>query len=366
MINERILNEFREHNTDPKYIVLITDIQNGEPVCNEESLIISTKQIFLPLKEWMEDYLQTCIQYSDNIKQVLTNNDIDINNAENYLQALQEKDYNEIEENLKKIIQSMETIKDFSTEKILKNLKTIDRQLTIYSNININNDNLYIGELNGYISKENVSNSDINSNTESSHWIEIVDTVLQKTIDITFNRRYENIPKVIITIDESDEKLYRNYSTSFVKDNDCLYTGVQITFNNLKNKNSYPKLGVTIIGDEKTEKYDDEGNLLPEYKELTLNLFYTVFNEEKNEDEDVPIIGHTVTIDENEYITNKCGTITEQFTVGEHSISIPDYTDENDVIHYSNIEELIQNLEDNTIIPVEFSLTPAGEDNDSG
>ena len=265
MINERILNEFREHNTDPRYIVLITDMQNGEPICNEESLIISTKQIYTSLEEYLQNPDDTIY-------------------------------------------------------------KTIKRDLTIYSNIGLNDNNLYIGELNGYISKENVKELQRTSSTESSHWIEIVDTVLQKTIDITFNRAYKQQPKIYITIDEKFEYLYRNYTISPIDNGEegdlKEYLGVKITFNNLKNTNTYPPVGVVIIGDEKTEEYDDEGNIKPSYYNLTVNLYREEIDKETGRLIQIPMENTSILINDEEFVSNNCGTITASFEEGEYEITV--------------------------------------------
>jgi len=307
MINERILNEFRQHNTTPEYIMLITDIRNGEVVCNEESLIISGKQIFTSLDS-----------YLNGIEKVLRKHNIDPLEMEEYFDDLPSEDKEIIENYLKAITDYLVNGED---------LKVIDKELTVFSNVILDDNDLYYGQLNGYLSKE--ENNQLESNklkTQSSHYIEIVDTVLQKTIDITFNRPYKQQPKIYITIDEKYEYLYRNYTISPIdngKDGDLKeYLGVQITFNNLKNTNTYPPVGVVIIGDEKTEEYDDEGNIKPPYHNLTVNLYYEEIDEETGRPIQIPIENTSVLINNEEYVSNDCGTITASLKEGEYEIIV--------------------------------------------
>ena len=261
MIDERILNEFREHNTDPHYIVLITDMKNGEPVCNEESVIISTKQIFLSLEE--------------------------------YLQNPDDTTY-----------------------------KTVERDLTLYSNISLDDNDLYVGELNGYISKENVKYAVPTSNTQSPRWIEVVDTTLQKVVDITYNQKYKEQPKIFVNIDNEYEKLYRHISYNPIQNEKGEYIGTQVIFNNLKTKDSYPKIGIVIIGDEKTEKYDEEGNKEPIYHNLTVNLYYEEIDEETGKPIQIPVEDTSILINDEEFTSNECGTITASLEEGEYEITV--------------------------------------------
>jgi len=261
MIDERILNEFREHDTDPHYIVLITDMKNGEPVCNEESVIISTKQIFLSLEE--------------------------------YLQNPDDTTY-----------------------------KTVERDLTLYSNIGLDDNDLYVGELNGYISKENVKYAVPTSNTQSPRWIEVVDTTLQKVVDITYNQKYKKQPKIFVNIDNEYEKLYRHISYNPIQNEKEEYIGTQVIFNNLKTKDSYPKIGIVIIGDEKTEKYDEEGNKEPIYHNLTVNLYYEKTDEETGKPIQIPIEDTSILINDEEFTSNECGTITASLEEEEYEITV--------------------------------------------
>ena len=302
MINERILNEFRQHNTTPEYIMLITDIRNGEVVCNEESLIISGKQIFTSLDS-----------YLNGIKKVLKEHNIDPLEMEEYFDSLPSEDKQTIENYLKAITDYLVNEKEF---------KVIDKELTVFSNVILDDNDLYYGQLNGYISKEKINELESNkSKTESSHYIEVVDTVLQKTIDITFNRAYKQLPKIYITIDEKFEYLYRNYSISPVNNEEGEYIGVQITFNNLKNTNTYPPIGVVIIGDEKTEEYDDEGDIKPIYHNLTVNLYYEKIDENGVIIE-VPIENIPILINDKEFTPDNCGSVTARLPEGEYEVRI--------------------------------------------
>ena len=86
--------------------------------------------------------------------------------------------------------------------------------------------------------------------------IEIIETTLQKTIDIDFNNVYEGVDRnnalkyvsVIVNMEEEYESLYRSYSTEYKRNEDNNITGVKISFKNLKTKQSYPHIRVTIIG----------------------------------------------------------------------------------------------------------------------
>lgn len=297
MIDERILNEFREHNTDPHYIVLITDMKNGEPVCNEESVIISTKQIFLSLEE--------------------------------YLQNPDDTTY-----------------------------KTVERDLTLYSNIGLDDNDLYVGELNGYISKENVTYAVPTSNTQSPRWIEVVDTTLQKVVDITYNQKYKEQPKIFVNIDNEYEKLYRHISYNPIQNEKGEYIGTQVIFNNLKTKDSYPKIGIVIIGDEKTEKYDEEGNKEPIYHNLTVNLYYEEIDEETGKTLQIPIKNVSVLINNEEFEVDDCGSATISLEEGEYEININDP-------NYQYTPETI-NLTSNQIIGLKLNLIEGTSDeNDS-
>lgn len=82
--------------------------------------------------------------------------------------------------------------------------------------------------------------------------IESITTPLQHKIDINFSHVYNNVPAVILTIDE-DKKVYSSYSTKFTINEDNHYTGVSIQFKGLKRQKEYGDINITIIGAQKQE-----------------------------------------------------------------------------------------------------------------
>lgn len=102
--------------------------------------------------------------------------------------------------------------------------------------------------------------SNIKSNKEilpdieniNSHYIECVVTNIDKTLEIEFNRPYESIPSINITMDSSTNKnLFSNYECDFSKyRSNNQYHGVTITFNKLRKKSVYPEINILIIGDK--------------------------------------------------------------------------------------------------------------------
>ena len=85
----------------------------------------------------------------------------------------------------------------------------------------------------------------------SSHYIEMIQIPLSKKIELDFTQPYTDIPSVIVNIDKEYELLYRSYSCEYIKNSDDKYVGVSIIFNNLKTRNNYPDIKITIIGDSK-------------------------------------------------------------------------------------------------------------------
>lgn len=82
--------------------------------------------------------------------------------------------------------------------------------------------------------------------------IESITTPLKHTIDINFSHVYNNVPGIILTIDE-DKKVYSSYLTKFIKNEDNCYTGVSIQFKGLKRQKEYGDINITIIGAQKQE-----------------------------------------------------------------------------------------------------------------
>ena len=110
--------------------------------------------------------------------------------------------------------------------------------------------------------------------------IEMAVTPLDKQIEVTFNKKYHEIPCVYVTIDEKHQNLYSAYTTAFKGKYVCpncghehigyntpktcpscganvfqlkQYYGVKLTFKNLKRRASYPNINITIIGGEYNE-----------------------------------------------------------------------------------------------------------------
>lgn len=135
-----------------------------------------------------------------------------------------------------------------SVEQLKENAEVTSKKLHIISTLDIDENDLFYSKLKGYIS-DNATIQESQSGV-SSHYIEAIDTILDKEIDIKFTNQYENEPKVIVNINKKYEALYRSLSTTYKKENDK-YTGVTLKFNNLKTRSNYPQISVLIIGDEK-------------------------------------------------------------------------------------------------------------------
>lgn len=126
-----------------------------------------------------------------------------------------------------------------------------NKKLKIFADINFDSDGLFKTEMSGYIKKDKKTDDDEQIDNTTSHNIEIVRTFLNETIEIEFNDTYTNMPGVIINIDEKNTKLYKNYSTEYIKNESNKYIGVTITFSYLKVRKTYPEINIIIIGDAK-------------------------------------------------------------------------------------------------------------------
>lgn len=185
MIDSRILTTLKSRNENPGYSILITGYDNSED-CNQEKLVIHLHQINKSLNE-LENLEGVTILSKDLT--IESNMDYDtINNA-------------------------------------------IKTTLIGYSNYN------------GALPKPNLSEENL-----LNYYIEMVDTELQETIKINFNRSYGKMPQIIPTIEKKYKSYYKSYDVEFITANN-LYTGVVITFNKLKRKKVYPNINFTIIGD---------------------------------------------------------------------------------------------------------------------
>ena len=84
----------------------------------------------------------------------------------------------------------------------------------------------------------------------NSHYIEGIVTTLSDEVEVEFNKTYENIPNIYITMDKKTKALFKNYEFDFGEEIENGYTGVKIIFNELRNREQYPDINILIIGDE--------------------------------------------------------------------------------------------------------------------
>lgn len=82
----------------------------------------------------------------------------------------------------------------------------------------------------------------------TNRFIECINFELAPEINIDFLQTYKNVPGLVLTIDEKDKK-YSSYSTTFKTNEQGLYNGVTITFNNLKRLREPIDVNVIIMGD---------------------------------------------------------------------------------------------------------------------
>lgn len=152
----------------------------------------------------------------------------------------------------------------FEMYQINKSLNTIlpneylKKNLTITNVVEVEKDKIY-PKIIGFETNEITSKNNISPSTEypHSHFIEVIETTLAKTIEIDFNHIYTEKPSVIINIDKDYESLYRKYSLDCKKNKDNNFYGVKIFFENLKTKTNYPTIKITIIGDKIVEEEND-------------------------------------------------------------------------------------------------------------
>ena len=128
----------------------------------------------------------------------------------------------------------------------------VSRDLHVVSSLDLDENNLYKTKLIGYSSNEKKIKSETGESGIFSHSIEVLDTILQKEIQIKFNKKYEEKPKIITNIEKKYESLYRSISIESITekiDGKEYYVGANITFNNLKTRIEYPEISIIIIGD---------------------------------------------------------------------------------------------------------------------
>lgn len=87
------------------------------------------------------------------------------------------------------------------------------------------------------------------TNDITSSQIECIRCELASQIDIDFLTPFNDLPGIIITIDK-DNKKYSSYDMDFKTDNSDRYSGVVITFNNLKKIREPIPINILIIGDD--------------------------------------------------------------------------------------------------------------------
>lgn len=76
--------------------------------------------------------------------------------------------------------------------------------------------------------------------------IESITTQFQKEIELSFNYEYEDVPGIIITMDE-DKKPFGSYIVNFYENENNKINGCKITFKNVKRMKDYDNLNITII-----------------------------------------------------------------------------------------------------------------------
>lgn len=86
-------------------------------------------------------------------------------------------------------------------------------------------------------------------------FIESINFELCPEIYIDFINKYNNLPGILLTIDEKNKK-YTSYDTTFKKNDLGQYIGVTITFNNLKRLREPVEVNAIIIGDNIVETND--------------------------------------------------------------------------------------------------------------
>ena len=157
-------------------------------------------------------------------------------------------------------------------DSFFENSSVTNKSFTITTNMVLDENDLYSSKLIGFEGRESASNTNTNP-INTSHRIEVIETTLEKTIDIEFSKPYkskkietrqienegniteENIeisllPSIIVNIEKEYESLYRKYSTEYKQNEEGDYIGVKITFQNLKTKMKYPTIKITIIGED--------------------------------------------------------------------------------------------------------------------
>lgn len=324
MLNENILKNFISNfDREASYSVIITDIQQ-EHKCNKDVITFDTQYInpnlFTIIKnqsdliddiskaETMAQVAATLTQYSTiatDISQVINRTltlrselDVDEKNKM-YLSKLNGFQNTIEKDNLPKssvegtITNGASKIKspDFPSRITFKDIRVTPNTIAIKIKENIKNVVLKVDdvEYQGTVTN-NVFTAIVNGVHTGSHKfeitydldsdlvtknIEIMVTEMGKSIEFDFEKEYNEIPCIYITIDEKYSTLYSKYTTNFKGKYVCQnckyvhegyepldecpscfqnkfelekYIGVQVNFKNLKRRTSYPKINITTIG----------------------------------------------------------------------------------------------------------------------
>lgn len=216
MINENILEGLKPHyegSYSPSYFVAIKDIKKPETVCGQESVEFTLCQVNKPLFGYHK------------------------------------KNGN----------------KDVYIPGIVDDCISYEKKFVITGIVQMDDDESYSTKLIGYEGAQSI----ITDNREEkeiyeSHHIEVVEVKLSDKISIKFEDSYERKPFVLVDLEKEDkDDLYKDYDLKFeeevVKKDDSnviLYSGVNITFNNLKKRKEYPWIRINIL--EKKEDNTSE------------------------------------------------------------------------------------------------------------
>ena len=214
MINSNILNILKSNLSDPSYSVIIKNFQQPT-FCNKDQILLTVEQI------------------NPNLFKI-------IENQNTYIQLLE----NKLTEN---------NISKPSFNRIGIN-NIVEKTLTIDSVLNFDKtSNMFTSGITGSLGHEIVqSTSTTQENTHqdiTTQYIESFLCVIESSINLDFDYNYKTLPSVIITIDQ-DDKIYSSYNLKFTTNNNNEYTGVKITFKNLKRSKKERHINITIIGDE--------------------------------------------------------------------------------------------------------------------
>lgn len=139
---------------------------------------------------------------------------------------------------------------DKSPSEIEQNSNAVVKELNIASVLDYDKTtNLFCTKLIGKTNHRNRAIIMDESETYNSHYIEMVVTALQPTIEIEFTKPFTNLPSINITMDSQTKRLFKEYSYDFQQEND-VYTGVTITFTKVRHRTVYPDINILIIGDK--------------------------------------------------------------------------------------------------------------------